>query len=85
TWTHVDSHVPVSYFGATQLADGELVLVGQGGAIVASRDGGLTFDVRKLGGVQSLAAVLDMGHGALLLGGEAGVAPLAGAVASSPS
>ena len=27
--THVDSHVPVSYFGATQLADGELVLVGQ--------------------------------------------------------
>ena len=57
----------------------------QGGAIVASRDGGLTFDVRKLGGVQSLAAVLDMGHGALLLGGEAGVAPLAGAAASTPS
>lgn len=77
TWTHVDSHVPVSYFGATQLPDGELVLVGQGGAIVASRDGGLTFDVRKLGGVQSVAAVLDLGHGALLLGGEAGVVPLA--------
>ena len=33
TWTHVDSHVPVSYFGATQLADGELV----GGAARSSR------------------------------------------------
>ena len=82
TWTHVDSHVPVSYFGATQLADGELVLVGRDRRVARRR---LTFDVRKLGGVQSLAAVLDMGHGALLLGGEAGVAPLAGAAASTPS
>jgi photosystem II stability/assembly factor-like uncharacterized protein len=82
TWTHVDSHIPASYFGATQRPDGELILVGQGGAIVASRDGGKTFAVRRLGGVQSLAAVLDLGHGALLTGGEAGIARLP--AASSP-
>jgi photosystem II stability/assembly factor-like uncharacterized protein len=55
--------------------DGTLVLVGQGGAIVTSRDGGLTFAMLRQGGVQSLATVLDMGRGQLLLGGEAGVAP----------
>jgi photosystem II stability/assembly factor-like uncharacterized protein len=73
---HIDSHVGTSYFGAVQLSDGELVLVGQGGAIVTSRDNGQSFSVRKVGGVQSLAAVVDAGHGELALGGEAGIALL---------
>ena len=76
TWTHIDSRIGTSYFGAAQLADGELVLVGQGGAIVTSRDNGQSFAVRKVGGVQSLATVVDAGHGELALGGEAGIALL---------
>ena len=76
TWSHVDSHIGTSYFGGVQMPDGELVLVGQGGAIVTSHDDGQSFAVRKVGGVQSLATVLDKGHGELVLGGEAGVAVL---------
>lgn len=74
TWTHVDSGVGVSYFGATQLPGGRLVLVGQGGAIVTSDDAGEHYAVRKAGGVQSLAAVLNEGQGHLLVAGDAGVA-----------
>ncbi|QBR02843.1 WD40/YVTN/BNR-like repeat-containing protein [Paraburkholderia pallida] len=73
TWAHIDSGVGVSYFGATQLPGGRLVLVGQGGAIVTSDDEGEHYAVRKAGGVQSLAAVLDEGQSRVLVAGEAGV------------
>ncbi|HEV3426795.1 MAG TPA: sialidase [Paraburkholderia sp.] len=73
TWAHIDSGVGTSYFGATQLPGCPLVLVGQGGAIVTSSDGGAHYSVRKAGGVQSLAAVLDEGQGHLIVAGEAGV------------
>ncbi|WP_321882628.1 WD40/YVTN/BNR-like repeat-containing protein [Paraburkholderia bannensis] len=74
TWAHIDSGVGTSYFGAARLPDGgPIVLVGQGGAIVTSSDGGEHYAVRKAGGVQSLAAVLDEGQGRLLVAGDAGV------------
>ncbi|OAJ54475.1 WD40/YVTN/BNR-like repeat-containing protein [Paraburkholderia ginsengiterrae] len=73
TWQHVDSHVGTSYFAAIRPDNKDIVLVGQGGAIVTSGDGGETYAVRQVGGVQSLDAVLDMGSGQLLLGGDAGV------------
>lgn len=59
--------------GATLLADGSLVVVGNGGSVVVSHDDGQTFSVFNRPDRISLSAVTAAGNGNLILVGQGGV------------
>ncbi len=59
--------------GAVRLSDGRLVLVGLGGTVLESSDGGRSFSARIEGERRGIAAVAEGDGGRLLLFGEAGV------------
>src|SRR5450830_1631889 len=59
--------------GATLLADGALVVVGNGGSVVVSHDDGQTFSVFNRPDRISLSAVTAAGNGNLVLVGQGGV------------
>ncbi|QVM92996.1 hypothetical protein JYG34_08240 [Pseudomonas entomophila] len=58
---------------ATLLDDGSLVLVGNGGSVLRSHDGGQTFSVRNRADRIALAGVSGLAGGGLLLVGQGGV------------
>lgn len=58
---------------ATLLEDGSLVLVGNGGSVMRSHDGGQTFSVRNRSDRIALAGVSGLRGGGLLLVGQGGV------------
>ncbi|NIF16895.1 YCF48-related protein [Pantoea sp. Cy-639] len=59
--------------GATLLADGSLVLVGNGGSVLRSHDDGQTFSVHNRADRIALAGVSALSGGGLLLVGQGGV------------
>lgn len=59
--------------GATLLADGSIVIVGNGGSVVRSTDDGVTFSVFNRSDRISVAAVTAAGNGNLILAGQGGV------------
>ncbi|QOH70949.1 WD40/YVTN/BNR-like repeat-containing protein [Pseudomonas juntendi] len=59
--------------GAALLADGALVLVGNGGSVLRSTDDGQTFSVYNRGDRIALAGVSGLADGGLLLVGQGGV------------
>ncbi|WP_177410145.1 YCF48-related protein [Pseudomonas sp. R9.37] len=59
--------------GATLLADGSLVVVGNGGSVVVSHDDGQIFSVFNRPDRISLSAVTAAGNGNLILVGQGGV------------
>jgi photosystem II stability/assembly factor-like uncharacterized protein len=59
--------------GASLLADGTLVLVGNGGSILRSHDDGRTFSLLNRPDRLALSAVAGSGDGSLLLVGQGGV------------
>lgn len=58
---------------ATLLDDGTLVLVGNGGSVLRSTDGGQTFSVYNRADRIALAGVSGLANGGLLLVGQGGV------------
>ncbi|WP_228533141.1 WD40/YVTN/BNR-like repeat-containing protein [Pseudomonas sp. UFMG81] len=58
---------------ATLLEDGSVVLVGNGGSVLRSHDGGQTFSVRNRADRIALAGVSGLSGGGLLLVGQGGV------------
>ena len=73
TWERASVPVETALFGGTVSAQGRVVLVGEGGAILVSDDRGANFHVVKAGGRQSLAAVAAATDDTLFVGGESGV------------
>lgn len=59
--------------GATLLVDGSLVIVGNGGSVIRSTDGGRTFSVFNRPDRISLSAVTSAGSGHLALVGQGGI------------
>ena len=77
-WASVPLHGlrgPLSFTlsGATRLADGSLVLVGNSGTVLRSQDGGQTFDLFNRPDRLALSAVTAGANGSLILAGQGGV------------
>jgi len=70
--------------GGALLSDGEIVIVGHGGAVLTSADQGRTFNVIHRGDRRSLASVTGNAQGELLLVGQGGV-QIAGPTGEEPS
>src|SRR2546425_1059419 len=68
-WARADTGAAPSFFGALQRRDGAIVLVGQGGAVYESSDGGRRFVPKRAGGRLSLTSVAATANGALLFAG----------------
>ncbi|MGV2837125.1 hypothetical protein ACNPOQ_25660, partial [Pseudomonas shirazensis] len=58
---------------AALLEDGSIVLVGNGGSVLRSRDDGLTFSVFNRADRIALAGVTSLADGGLLLVGQGGI------------
>ena len=56
-----------------RLADGTIVIVGLGGTVLVSADGGQSFTSHAQSNRRGISAVVDAGDGRLLLVGEFGV------------
>jgi photosystem II stability/assembly factor-like uncharacterized protein len=74
TWVKVDVGLPASIVGGTTTGDGALLLGDQGGRVVVSQDGGLSFKPAPLKNPMPLAGLADAGNGRLALVGPRGVA-----------
>ncbi|MGH8519371.1 MAG: WD40/YVTN/BNR-like repeat-containing protein, partial [Panacagrimonas sp.] len=72
TWSQVDVGSTAAINGGRQLDDGRVVLSGNGGLLLISRDDGRTF-ARAAGAAGDLAQVQWLGGDALLLVGAAGI------------
>lgn len=72
TWEQLNTGVELALFGGTVTSDGRVVLVGQGGVVLAS-DGNGQFKTLHPGGGQSLSAVAEGPDRRLLVAGESGV------------
>ena len=78
TWSPVElkaTRGPLEFglANATVLADGSVVLVGNGGSVMRSIDGGQTFDVYNRPDRISLSGVTANAQGNLILVGQGGV------------
>jgi photosystem II stability/assembly factor-like uncharacterized protein len=74
SWQKVETGVSVGLTGATVTKDGRLVLVSQGGDVLVSKDGGLSFQAAKGEKALPAAAVAALGEDTLVLAGFGGVA-----------
>jgi photosystem II stability/assembly factor-like uncharacterized protein len=59
--------------GATLLDDGSIVIVGNGGSVISSKDNGETFSVFNRPDRISVSAVTAAGNGNLILAGQGGI------------
>lgn len=78
----------MSSFGHALLDDGRLLIVGQGGVIQASRDGGASFQVVSAGGLASFMDLVPLADGRWLIASDQGIRtydPAAAAAASAPA
>jgi photosystem II stability/assembly factor-like uncharacterized protein len=72
----VKTGTDASLQGGNVTPTGEALLVGSDGAVLASRDGGISFSFMRFPGRKSFAAVLPGTDNELLLFGEGGVSRL---------
>jgi photosystem II stability/assembly factor-like uncharacterized protein len=73
SWQELDSGTDQSLQSAIVRADGTVVLVGLGGAVLTSSDGGRTFSAAIEPDRRGIAAAAEGVNGTLLLFGETGV------------
>ena len=79
SWQRIELNTPHNgplEFGladGTRLADGSIVVVGHGGSVLKSLDGGLTFSLFNRADRISLAGVTALDNGNLILVGQGGV------------
>lgn len=83
-WTRSSVPAPVSFFGHAQDRTGRIVLVGQGGMLGISQDGGKTFGLQKVQGRATLTdiALFDRGQG--WIASAAGLQPFPAAAQAAP-
>ena len=74
TWTAVDSRLAATVVGGATLGPRDVVLADQGGRVVRSSDGGLTFEKVALPQTRPPTSVIDAGDGRLGVTGPFGVA-----------
>jgi photosystem II stability/assembly factor-like uncharacterized protein len=82
SWQESATPAPLSMFGGAVEPDGKIVLVGAQRTVLVSDDSGAHFKVFAQGERQTLAAVLPLADGKVLVAGEPGVSiqkPLAAA------
>ena len=73
SWQEVDTGTDQSLQAATRLRGGGIVMVGLGGVVTSSTDGGRSFSAAVEADRRGIAAVAEGADGALLLFGEAGI------------
>lgn len=74
-WTPSALPAPVSFFGHALMADGRLLLVGQGGLIATSSDGGGSFSIARAQGRATLTDLLVNPDGHGWITSDAGMQP----------
>jgi len=79
SWQAIAGGADASLQGGRVTTRGEVLLVGNDGVILVSRDGGKTFSERRARDRKAIAAVLPLGESELLLFGESGLTRFAGA------
>ena len=85
-WTHSNIPAPISFFGHALLADGTVMLVGQGSMLATSKDGGLNFSLARAKGRATLTDLQLGADGTGWLASDAGLQPWPGtANAAIPS
>jgi len=86
SWKESVTPAPLSMFGGAVEPDGKIVLAGAQRTVLISDDGGATFKIYAQGERQTLAAVLPLPGGEVLVAGEPGLSiqkPLAAAAAGA--
>lgn len=72
-WTKSQVPAPISMLGHAKTADGTLLLAGQGGIVLASRDGGASFRIARGGGRAALTDIAVLSDGSWLLPSDGGM------------
>jgi photosystem II stability/assembly factor-like uncharacterized protein len=72
-WQEIPTETEALLTNGIRLADGTVVVVGLGGAVLISTDGGRTFSFHQQAGRRGISAVVETANGSLLLVGEFGV------------
>ncbi|HRA82352.1 MAG TPA: glycosyl hydrolase, partial [Thauera sp.] len=73
SWAAAKVPAPISTYGHALLADGELLLVGQGGIVLSSKDGGKSFSIALREGRASLTDIVIAGDGRWMLSSDGGL------------
>ena len=84
TWATSDSKLAATVVGGATLGPDDVVLADQGGRVVRSRDGGLTFEPVALPQTRPATSIIDAGGGRLGITGPFGVAIVAMGAAPAP-
>lgn len=82
TWQKAEMPAPVSFFGHSVLADGRILLVGQGSVVATSSDGGRHFVFSRVSGRATLTDIALDAQGAGWIASDAGLQPYQVAAAS---
>jgi photosystem II stability/assembly factor-like uncharacterized protein len=72
TWKAVDNASTATLMGGAKLPDGALVLAGNGGTVLVSRDNGQSFVPLATGSTKAFARAILGPPGAVILIGETG-------------
>jgi len=73
TWDELDTGTVAMLTDGIRLADGTVVIVGLGGTVLVSEDGGRNFVYHAQANRRGISSIVDTGAGSLLLVGEFGV------------
>ena len=73
TWRASSLQAPVPSFGHAMLADGRLLIVGQGGIVQASSDRGASFQVVSAGGIASLTGLVPLADDRWIVATDQGI------------
>jgi len=73
TWQEARVPAPISIYGHALLPNGELLLVGQGGIVLSSRDGGKNLNIVRREGRASLTDIVVTDDGRWMLSSDGGL------------
>lgn len=73
SWQETKVPAPISLYGHAVLANGELLLVGQGGIVLSSTDGGRTLAIVQREGRASLTDIVIGSDGRWILSSDGGL------------
>lgn len=76
TWQQIDTGLTIGLFGHTLLADGSLVIVGQGEVVLVSHDQGASFTIAQQNKGANLTAAIPLKNGQLLAASLNGIKTL---------
>lgn len=73
TWAPSRLQAPISTYSHAIDRDSKLLLVGQGGIVLASADGGVSFDIVRKGARETLTDLIASSDGKWLLASDSGL------------